>query len=83
MRAGWPALCYTTRCASQSGLDDRDDLAVLDELHFAVLQGEEREVATLSDILAGMDLCASLADDDRAGREGLPVIGLYAEILRV
>ena len=67
------------------GLDrnNRDDLAVLDELHFALLEGEEREVATASDIGAGMDLSTALADDDRAGLEKLTVIRLDAEVLGV
>ena len=63
--------------------DDRHDLAVLDELHLAVLEGEEREVAAAADVCAGMDLGAALADDDRAGLESLAVIGLDAEKLRV
>ena len=63
--------------------DDGDDLAVLDELHLAVLKGEEREVTALADVLAGMNLRAALADDDRAGLEELAVVGLDAEVLRI
>ena len=66
-----------------SGLDDGDDLAVLDELHLAVPEGEESEVAALPDVLAGMDLRAALADDDGAGLEELSVVGLDAEVLRI
>ena len=40
--------------------NDCDELAVLDELHLAVLKGEKREVATASDIRAWMDLGAAL-----------------------
>ena len=65
------------------GLDDRYDLAVLGELHLAVLEGEEGEVAALADVLAGMNLGSALADDDGAGLEELAVIRLDAEILRV
>ena len=65
------------------GLDDRYDLAVLDELHLAVLEGEESEVAALADVLTGVNLCSALADDDGAGLEELAVIRLDAEILRV
>ena len=65
------------------GLDNRDDLAVLDELDLAVLEREEREVAALADVLAGVDLRTALADDDGASLEGLTVISLDAKILRV
>ena len=63
--------------------NDCDELAVLDELHLAVLKGEKREVATASDIRAWMDLGAALTHDDRTGLEELAVIGLDAEVLRV
>ena len=63
--------------------DNRDDLAVLDELHLAVLEGEKREVAAAADVCTGMDLGAALADDDRAGLESLAVVCLDAEKLRV
>ena len=63
--------------------NDRHDLAILDELPLAVLEGEEREVAAAADVGAGMDLGAALADDDRAGLEGLAIVGLDAEKLRV
>ena len=63
--------------------DNRDDLAVLDELHLALLESEKREVATASDVGAGMDLGTALANDDRAGLEELAVIRLDAEVLGV
>ena len=66
-----------------SGFDDGDELAVLDEFHLAVLKGEKREVAAETDVLAGMDLRAALADDDRAGLQELAVVGLDAEVLRI
>ena len=67
------------------GLDrnNRDDLAVLDELHLALLKGEEREVATASDVSAGVDLGTALADDDGTCLEKLAVIRLDAEVLGV
>ena len=67
------------------GLDrnDCDDLAVLDELHLALLESEEREVAATSDVGAGVDLCTALTDDDRAGLEKLAIVRLDAEVLRV
>ena len=65
------------------GLDNRDDLAVLDELDLAILEREEREVAALANVLAGVDLRTALADDDGASLEGLTVISLDAKILRV
>ena len=63
--------------------DNRDDLAVLDELHLALLESEEREIATAADVGAGMDLGTALTDDDRACLEKLAVIRLDAEVLGV
>ena len=65
------------------GLDNRNDLAVLDELDLAVLEREKREVTTLTNILAGVDLRTALADDDGASLEELTVISLDTKILRV
>ena len=65
------------------GLDNRDNLAVLDELDLAVLEREERKVTTLTNILTGVDLRTALADDDGASLEELTVISLDTKILRV
>ena len=67
------------------GLDrnDCDDLAVLDELHLALLESEEREVAATTDVGAGVDLGAALAHDDGTGLEKLTIISLDAKVLRV
>ncbi len=77
------AALFHCRQTPKSGFNDRDDLAVLDEFHLAVLEGEEGEVATLTDVLSGVDLRAALADDDGAGLESLAVVSLDAEILRI
>ena len=71
------------RAKDSLGFDDGDDLAVLDEFHLAVLKGEKREITPLTDILAGVELGAALADDDRAGLEKLAVVSLDAKILGV
>ena len=78
-------LLFTNRKCGKNvlGLNNRDDLAVLDELNLAVLERKKREVTTLTDILAGVDLRAALADDDGASLEKLTVISLDAKILRV
>jgi len=55
-------------------------LVVLDR---AVLEREERPIATDADILAGMDASAALADEDVAGDDGLAAKFLHAEPLRV
>ena len=73
--------CSLSRKAS--GFDDGDELAVLDEFHLAVLKGEKREITPLTDILAGVELGAALADDDGTGLEKLTVISLDTEILRI
>ena len=53
---------------------DVDDLAALAlaELDAAVDEREQRVVATDADVLAGVELGAALADDDRAGVDLLP-----------
>ena len=71
------------RAKDSLGFDDGDDLAVLDEFHLAVLEGEKSEVTTLSDILARMDLGSALADNDRTSLEKLTIISLDTEILRI
>ena len=63
--------------------DNRDDLAVLDELHLTLLEGEEREVTTTTDIGAGVDLGTALTNDNRTSLEKLTVIRLDAKVLRV
>ena len=72
-------------CESLLGFhgDDRYDLAVLDELHLALLESEEREVAATTDVGAGVDLGAALAHDDGTGLEKLTIISLDAKVLRV
>lgn len=66
-----------------STLDNRHNLAVLDEFDFAIFEGEECVIASTADILAGMDLRTALANDDRTGLESLSIICFDAEILGV
>ncbi len=76
--------CAATSAAQTIALFcNRDELAVLDEFHLAVLKGEEGEIAAEANVLAGADLRAALADDDGAGLEELTVVSFDAEILRV
>ena len=49
---------------------DEPAAAAVAELHHAVGGGEERVVAAPADVLAGVELRAALADDDRAGGDG-------------
>lgn len=49
----------------------------------AVGLGEERVVVTTPDVDAGVKLGAALADDDRAGGDGLPTEHFHTEHLRV
>src|SRR5437667_1534482 len=51
--------------------------------HFAIDQCEQRVIAADADVGAGMKLGATLADDDRAGRNGLATEHLHAEHLRL
>ena len=44
--------------------NDGDELAVLDEFHFAFLECEKREIATHANIGAGMNLGTALTNDD-------------------
>ena len=64
---------------------DVDDLAAfaLAELDRAVDQGEQRVVATLTDVPAGVELGAALADDDRAGADLGAVEHHHAEALGI
>ena len=56
------------------GGEDVDELAALAqaELHLAVGHGEQGVVAAAADVLAGVEPGAPLADDDRAGGDGVP-----------
>src|SRR4051794_9432511 len=64
---------------------DVDDLAALAlaELDRALDQREQRVVATDADVLAGVELGAALADDDRPGVHLLAAERLDAEALGV
>jgi hypothetical protein len=60
-------------CEISRGLggDDRDLAVGLVVLNGAVLEGEERPIATDADILASVQLAAALTHDDGAGENGL------------
>src|SRR5204863_6683658 len=51
------------------------------ELHQTVGGGEQRVVAAPADVVAGVELRAPLADDDRAGAHGGAVEDLHAQAL--
>src|SRR6476469_3935848 len=53
------------------------------ELDDAVDLGEERVVLAQTDVLAGVELRAALADDDRAPRDRLAAERLHAQVLGV
>jgi len=55
-------------------------LVVLDN---AVLQREERPIATDANILAGVQFAPALTDDDRTGENGLAAETFYAQPLRL
>ncbi len=59
------------------------DLAGLAELHDAVLQCEQRVVLGLVDIVTGVELGSTLAEDDRAFSDGRSAEHLHAEALSV
>src|SRR5205085_5717006 len=63
--------------------DDVDEPAAapLAELHDAVGRGEERVVATATDVLTGVELGAALAHDDRARGDLGTAVDLDAEPL--
>jgi len=62
---------------------DVDDAttAPLTEAHEAVSSGEQRVIATPTDVLPRMETGAALAHEDGAGRHGLPVEPLHAQPL--
>jgi len=53
------------------------------ELDHAGDLGEERVILALSYVKAGIDFVAALARDDRAGRNRLTTVRLYAQPLTV
>src|SRR5690606_3525223 len=53
------------------------------ELHLAIDQREQRVVAAQADAIAGVELGATLADDDVAGLDGLAAVDLHTQVLRV
>ena len=53
------------------------------EFNHAVFESEERIVSADADVVTGMDLRASLADENASRKNGLPVLTLYAEAFRI
>ena len=51
------------------------------KLYLAVYKSEQGVIGAAADIVAGMDMCASLTNDDVAGKDSLSVRLLYAEAL--
>src|SRR5699024_6943808 len=49
----------------------------------AVFEGEARIVSADADVIAGMDLRTSVAEEYAACEHGLPVLTLYAQALRL
>src|SRR5574338_604676 len=58
-------------------------LVLVLELHHAVDHREERVVGGALDVLAGVELGAALADQDRARGDRLAAEGLHAQVLRI
>ena len=71
--------------ARVSGGNHVDDLAVTThaELHTAVLEGEQGVVLAHADVLARVELGATLTNDDVAGHDGFAAELLHTEVLRV
>jgi hypothetical protein len=61
--------------------DDVHAAALLVKLDLAIREGEQRPVATDTDVLAGDELAAALADDDAAGGDEFATKSFYAEAL--
>jgi len=53
------------------------------EFDLAVDEGENRVILAEANIKAGFELGAALADDDRAGLNGLSAIGFDAAVLGI
>ena len=64
-------------------MDEAAVISAADKSDGAVGLGEERIVVTTADVDAGVELRAALADDDRAGGDGLPTEHFHTEHLRV
>ena len=65
--------------------DDVDNLAVAThtELHGAIGEGEQRVILAHADVVARVEVGATLANDDVAGHDGFAAKLLHAEVLRV
>eukprot|EP00825_Cyclidium_porcatum_P021971 TRINITY_DN24326_c0_g1_i3.p2 TRINITY_DN24326_c0_g1~~TRINITY_DN24326_c0_g1_i3.p2 ORF type:complete len:162 (+),score=21.50 TRINITY_DN24326_c0_g1_i3:36-521(+) len=53
------------------------------ELNRSILEGKQGVIAADADIEAGIELGATLAKDDRAGRHDLPAVSLHAPVLGI
>src|SRR5690606_9462542 len=86
-RPGGEALWYCCVSASLFGGNDRDGTLVQRaadvEFDLAVHQREKRVVLADTDVDAGMELGATLTDDDRACRDQLTAVGLDAKPFRL
>ena len=73
---------YHCSASPVSGLGSNVDAAAFAiEEHAAINQGENRVIATHAHALAGVELGATLANDDVAGDDGLTAKLLHAEAL--
>lgn len=71
--------------ADLRGRDDIDDppAAMRAEFNNARSEREQRVIATASDVAAGMEVCAALANDDLPGVHSLAAKTLHAQALRI
>src|SRR5690349_202911 len=56
---------------------------IVSELHISIDQGEERVIAAHADLLAWLDLRATLAHNDATCRHQLTIVALHAQHLRL
>jgi hypothetical protein len=87
MRAKPQAVCRLTGsrflegALAGTGVDNLNPTAAAVEMHVAVDQGIECEIAALADPLAGVESIAHLADENVTGSHGLTTESLHATAL--
>src|ERR1700749_3631625 len=71
------------RCGGRLDRNEAAKLATVDELHHAVDLCVQRVIAAAADELAGLQRCATLANQDRTAGDGFATEALHAQALCV
>jgi hypothetical protein len=83
MQASGSYLFATCGTSALTSLDDLNAAAAAVEMHVAVDQGVQREIASLTHPLTGVESSAHLADENVPGSHGFSAESLHAATLGV